>query len=164
MARVVGLASDGRRQRDGRLYQRRHDVLRRAVSRCHSVGWMAPRMGEPAMVTMTTRETKRNEPTVRAIISAAPAVPSRTRSRGAWICSGLSGLLLWASFPPLDWGPLGWIALVPLFLLIRPFERPRGILLATFVCGFVSQLMMLQWLRYADPAMYLALIGLAIYE
>ncbi len=78
------------------------------------------------MVTMTTRDTKRNEPSVRAIISAARAVPIRTRSRGAWICAGLSALLLWASFPPIEWGPLGWIALVPLLLLIRPEQRPRG--------------------------------------
>ena len=76
------------------------------------------------MVTMTTRDTKRNEPSVRAIISAARAVPIRTRSRGTWMCAGLSAVLLWASFPPIDWGPLGWVALVPLLLLIRPEQRP----------------------------------------
>jgi apolipoprotein N-acyltransferase len=120
-------------------------------------------MGEPAMVTMTTRETKRNEPTVRAIISAARAVPIRTRSRGAWICSGLSGLLLWASFPPLDWGPLGWIALVPLLLLIRPAQRPRATIVSTLVCGLLSQLCLLQWLRYGDAAMYPAWLALSVY-
>ena len=120
-------------------------------------------MGEPAVVTMTTRDAELTEPTVRAIISAARAVPIRTRSRGAWMCSGLSGLLLWASFPPLDWGPLGWIALVPLLLLIRPAQRPRATLASTFVCGFLSQLFLLQWLRYGDPAMYLAWIALAVY-
>jgi len=120
-------------------------------------------MGEPAVVTMTTRDTELTEPTVRAIISAARAVPIPTRSQGAWITAGLSGLLLWASFPPLDWGPLGWIALVPLLLLIRPVQRPRGTLASTFVCGFLSQLFLLQWLRYGDPAMYLAWIWLAFY-
>jgi apolipoprotein N-acyltransferase len=120
-------------------------------------------MGEPAVVTMTTRDAELTEPTVRAIISAARAVPIQTRSRGAWITAGLSGLLLWASFPPLDWGPLGWIALVPLLLLIRPVQRPRGTVAATFVCGFLSQLCLLQWLRYGHPVMYLALLALALY-
>jgi apolipoprotein N-acyltransferase len=120
-------------------------------------------MGEPAMVTMTTRETKRSEPTVRAIISAARAVPISTRSRGAWTCAGLSGLLLWASFPPLDWGPLGWIALVPLLLLIRPAQRPRGTIVSTLVCGLLSQLCLLQWLRYGDAAMYPAWLALSVY-
>jgi apolipoprotein N-acyltransferase len=124
---------------------------------------MAPRTGEPTVVTMTTRGTEVNEPTVRAIISAARAVPIQTRARGAWICSGLSGLLLWASFPPLDWGPLGWIALVPLLMLIRPAHRPCATLVATFVCGFLSQLSSLQWLRYADPAMYFAWLAVAVY-
>jgi apolipoprotein N-acyltransferase len=112
---------------------------------------------------MTTRDTEPTEPTVRAIISAARSVPVQTRSRGAWITAGLSGLLLWASFPPLDWGPLGWIALVPLLLLIRPVQRPRATLVATFVCGFVAQLFMLQWLRYGDATMYPAWIALAVY-
>jgi apolipoprotein N-acyltransferase len=120
-------------------------------------------MGEPAMVTMTTRETKRSEPTVRAIISAARAVPIRTHARGAWICSGLSGLLLWASLPPRDWGPLGWIALVPLLLLIRPAQRPRATIVSTLVCGLLSQLCLLQWLRYGDAAMYPAWLALSVY-
>jgi apolipoprotein N-acyltransferase len=106
---------------------------------------------------------RNNEPTVRAIIAAARSAPTATRPGGAWLLSGLSGLLLWASFPPLDWGPLGWIALVPLLLLVRPAQRPRGTILATFVCGFVTELVMLQWLRYGDPAMYVALVALAFY-
>ena len=115
------------------------------------------------MMTMTTRETKRNEPSVRAIISAARAVPIRTRSRGAWICAGLSALLLWASFPPIEWGPLGWIALVPLLLLIRPEQRPRGTVVSSLVCGFCAQLLMLQWLRYGHATMYMAWLALSVY-
>lgn len=115
------------------------------------------------MVTLTTRDAKRNEPSVRAIISAARAVPIRARSRGTWMCAGLSGLLLWASFPPLDWGPLGWIALVPWLLLIRPEQRPRGTVVATLVSGFFSQLFMLQWLRYGHATMYVAWVALSVY-
>ena len=115
------------------------------------------------MVTMTTRDTKRNEPSVRAIISAARAVPIRTRSSGAWICAGLSAVLLWASFPPIEWGALGWIALVPLLLLIRPEQRPRGTVVSSLVCGFFAQLLMLQWLRYGHATMYMAWLALSVY-
>jgi len=107
--------------------------------------------------------TRNSEPTVHSIIAAARSVPVGTRRRGAWLTAGLSGLLLWASFPPLDWGSLGWIALVPLSLLIRPVRRPRGTIVATYVCGFVSELAMLQWLRYGDATMYLALLALTFY-
>ena len=68
--------------------------------------------------------------------------------------------MLWASFPPLDWGPLGWIALVPLLLLVRPAQRPPRAILATYVTAFVSQLFIVQWLRYGDPSMYLAMFAL----
>ena len=71
--------------------------------------------------------------------------------------------MLWASFPPLDWGPLGWIALVPLLLLIRPARQARGTLVSTFVCSFLSQLVLVQWLRYGDASMYMAWIAVAFY-
>ena len=90
-------------------------------------------------------------------------MPIRTRSRGAWICAGTSACLLWASFPPLDWGPLGWIALVPLLLVIRPEQRPRGTVIASLVCGFLAQLSLLQWLRYGHATMYMAWLALSVY-
>ena len=44
----------------------------------------------------------------------------------------VSGVLLWFAFPPADWGWLAWVALVPLFLLIRSRrsragDLPRGL-------------------------------------
>ncbi len=84
-------------------------------------------------------------------------------SRRVWIAAGVSGLLLWASFPPLDWGPLGWIALVPLLLLVRPEKRPPRAVMATYLTAFVSQIFILQWLRYGDPSMYLAMLACAFY-
>jgi apolipoprotein N-acyltransferase len=103
------------------------------------------------------------EPTVRSIIRAARSVNAPASSRRSWIAAGLSGLLLWASFPPLDWGALGWIALVPLLLLVLPAKRPPRAVLATFVTTFVSQIFILQWLRYGDPSMYVAMVACAFY-
>src|SRR5580698_10709603 len=103
------------------------------------------------------------EPTVRSIIRAARSVNAPASSRRSWIAAGLSGLLLWASFSPLDWGALGWIALVPLLLLVRPAKRPPRAALATFVTTFVSQIFILQWLRYGDPSMYVAMVACAFY-
>lgn len=37
----------------------------------------------------------------------------------------LSAVLLWLAFPPVDWGWLAWVALVPLVLALRPATRPR---------------------------------------
>src|SRR5579862_3306039 len=99
------------------------------------------------------------EPSVHSIIRAARTVSRPVSSRRVWMTTGCSGLLLWASFPPLDWGSLGWIALVPLLLLCRPAKRPPRAVLATYVTALVSQLFILQWLRYGHPAMYLAMIA-----
>jgi apolipoprotein N-acyltransferase len=124
-------------------------------------------MGAGAMMDLATQPapmtSRPAEPTVRAIIESARSAPRPTRSRGVWITAGISGVLMWASFPPLDWGALGWIALVPLLLLVRPVERPRGTIVATYLCALISQVMILQWLRYGDPAMYLAIVALAFY-
>jgi apolipoprotein N-acyltransferase len=103
------------------------------------------------------------EPSVHSIIQAARTVRTASSSRRTWIAAGCSGVLLWASFPPLDWGPLGWLALVPLLLLVRPVMRPSRAVLATFVTPFVSQLFILQWLRYGHPSMYLAMLACAFY-
>jgi apolipoprotein N-acyltransferase len=107
--------------------------------------------------------TRQAEPTVRSIIEAARANPQRAKARTTWIVCGLSAALTWASFFPLDWGPLGWIALVPLMLLIRPAQRPRQAIAASYVCGLVSTACSVQWLRYGDPAMYLAIVALSVY-
>jgi apolipoprotein N-acyltransferase len=103
------------------------------------------------------------EPSVHSIIRAARTVSRPVSSRRVWMTAGCSGLLLWASFPPLDWGPLGWIALVPLLLLCRPAKRPPRAVLATYVTALVSQIFILQWLRYGHQAMYLAMIACAFY-
>jgi apolipoprotein N-acyltransferase len=72
-----------------------------------------------------------------------------------------TALLLWLSFFPVDWGWLGWVALVPLLTLIaRP--DPRRVCWAAFLGGLLFALPALQWIRLASAPMYFAWIGLAL--
>jgi apolipoprotein N-acyltransferase len=103
------------------------------------------------------------DPTIRAIIEAARSVPNRSSARVAWMTTSLSGVLYWASFPPLDWGPLAWIALVPLLLLIRPAKPLRHTILATYICGCLTDMFLVQWMRYGHVSMYAAVAALAAY-
>src|SRR5262245_24110905 len=88
--------------------------------------------------TMTTQPELEHtlriaEPSVQQIIAKARSKPLRAGSKGAWLLSGSSALLLWASFTPLDWGPLGWVALVPLILLVRIPQRTSFMYSAIYV-------------------------------
>lgn len=71
--------------------------------------------------------------------------------------------MLWASFTPLDWGPLGWIALVPLILLIRTPRRTRWMYTAIYVSAVAYYIATLQWMRLGDVSMYKAWIALSFY-
>lgn len=113
----------------------------------------------PKPATPAARPTR--ERTVEQIITAARARPAE--GRGAWIVSAASALLLWASFTPLDWGPLAWVALVPLILLVRLERRVRRMYLAVWAGGFAMMLASLQWMRYGDAQMYPAWVALALY-
>lgn len=101
--------------------------------------------------------------TVEEIIQAARSTPHRAKSRGAFFVSVLTAGLLWASFTPLDFGPLAWIALVPLLLLVRISERTRFMYFATYVGGLAFFGPALQWMRLGDPSMYIAWTALSLY-
>lgn len=60
--------------------------------------------------------------------------------------AALSGLLLYAAFPPLDLGPLGWVALVPLLLAVREAAPVRAFRLG-YLAGFVAFFGILAWIR-----------------
>jgi apolipoprotein N-acyltransferase len=94
--------------------------------------------------------------------TAAPIV--RTGStRSAALLVAVSMLLLWLSFTPVDFGFLGWIALVPLSQLLRLRVLPARCYFVTWSVAFVWALLTLQWMRLGHPAMYLALVALAFY-
>ncbi|MFM8476708.1 MAG: apolipoprotein N-acyltransferase [Planctomycetaceae bacterium] len=90
-----------------------------------------------------------------------PAPSGRIRS--AFLPGGLSAVLLWACFTPLEWAPLGWIALVPLLQVARASRLPRRCSFWLWLAGFPWAIAMLQWMRLGHPAMHLALVALAAY-
>ncbi len=106
-----------------------------------------------------------NEPSIRSIIESGRREPKpRTNSTpGIWAMPLISAGLLWASFTPLDYGPLAWIALVPLMLLVRLRQPPRHLYKAVFLGGWLTMMVCLQWMRLGHIAMYPAWFALATY-
>ena len=111
----------------------------------------------------TSSTTAAGDLTVEQIIEAARSTRLRAPARGAWMVSLLSAGLLWASFTPVDFGPLAYLALVPLLLLVRIPERTRWMYTAIYGGGLAFFVPTLQWMRLGDPAMYLAWGALSIY-
>src|SRR5436190_18192544 len=85
--------------------------------------------------------------------------------RSPWGCTFLTGVLLWCSFFPLNWGWLGWVAMVPLLALCCPDVAPtRGwrLYLPIWLMSFVFTLVMLQWIRLASAPMYATWVVVAL--
>ena len=61
----------------------------------------------------------------------------------------------------MDWGPLAWVALVPILLLVRIPQRTRWMYFALYVGGLAFFVPVIQWMRLGDPAMYLAWLALS---
>src|SRR5579872_563185 len=92
------------------------------------------------------------EKTPQEIIATAREAPAGMT--GALTVSGLTALLMWAAFTPIDFGPLAWLCLVPLLMLVR-LERPvRRMYAAVFLGGLAFWVPTLQWLRLGNEAMY----------
>ena len=109
--------------------------------------------------TSPSRMLRENTP--QEIIAKGREAPAGMK--GALAVSGLTAVLMWAAFTPLDFGPLGWLCLVPLLALVR-IERPvRRMYTAVFAGGLAFWGLALQWLRLGHPAMYAAWAALAVY-
>src|SRR5205823_4525401 len=67
-----------------------------------------------------------------------------------------SALLLWLCFFPVAWGWLGWVALVPLFVLVRSDCSYFRVASCAFLGGLAFFVPVLQWMRVGDPTMYIA--------
>ena len=105
-----------------------------------------------------------SEPTVRAILrDAVKPTVDRPPAKTVWLCGFAAAALLWASFDPLGWWPLAWVALVPLCVLIRSRVRARWEVRALWACGFLGTAAQIQWMRLGDPAMYPAWLALSAY-
>jgi apolipoprotein N-acyltransferase len=74
-----------------------------------------------------------------------------------------TGALLWSSHFPLAWGWLGWVALVPLLVLVRTPVTGWRVYLAAWVGGLTFFWPVLQWMRVADERMYYTWGTLATY-
>lgn len=98
---------------------------------------------------------------VQNIINTARTSPAP--AMGAWLVSGLTACLMWASFTPLDFGPLGWVCLIPLLLLVRVPRKTRLMYTAIYGSGLLFTLATFQWMRLGDPSMYVAWFALAVY-
>jgi apolipoprotein N-acyltransferase len=101
------------------------------------------------------------ERSIEEIISSARQKSSGVK--GAIFPAALSGLLLWCCFTPLDFGPLAWLALVPLLQLVRVPRLGLRNYVAIWFGGCLFAFPALQWMRLGDPTMYIAWFALAAY-
>jgi len=74
----------------------------------------------------------------------------------------ISAIALWSTFPPAEWWWLAWIALVPLFLLVRSGRSRPSIYLGAWAGGFVFWLLAIQWVRLTDESAWLAWLMMAL--
>jgi apolipoprotein N-acyltransferase len=79
------------------------------------------------------------------------------------LAASVSGGLLWLCHFPVGWGWLAWVALVPFLFLVRTQAMGCRLYGAAWVGSLAFFVPVLQWLRVADPRMYVTWIGLAVY-
>src|SRR5437764_11485436 len=69
------------------------------------------------------------------------------------VVAGLtSGLLLYWTFPPVEWSWLAWVALFPLFWLVIHSGSRLRLFVGAWVGGVVFCLLSGQWVRLTDQA------------
>src|SRR5262245_9013353 len=108
---------------------------------------------------MATAQQQRKES--RPGAGAAPAA-SRRRLLASPIVAGLAtALLLYCSFFPLNWGWLGWVAVVPLLALVA--HHDKGVYRAAWLGGLAFAVPALQWVRLASLPMYATWLGLVVF-
>ena len=107
---------------------------------------------------------ERRAPATAGRRNAAAAAAARHTNRIALLLSLAAGVLLWASFPPLNLWPLAWIAPVPWLCLARfPGRFTRRTYAWIYLGGFVHWLAMLEGIRLAHQWLILGWIALAWY-
>jgi apolipoprotein N-acyltransferase len=73
-----------------------------------------------------------------------------------------SGLLLWTAFPPMEWAPLAWVALAPLFWLATVRRTPLKTYLSAWAGGLVFWILAVPWLRLIGPGAWIGWVALAV--
>lgn len=89
-------------------------------------------------------------PAPRNALSTRMATARDRIARDPLIAGIASGLLLWTSFPPLEWNGLAWVALAPLFWLATRREARLKAYVGAWLGGLVFWLLALEWLRLLD--------------
>ncbi len=74
-----------------------------------------------------------------------------------------SGVVLWTSFPPLEWHPAAWVALAPLFWLVTVREARLKAYLAAWLGGLAFWLLALEWLRMIDVGGWTGWVLMALF-
>ncbi len=101
----------------------------------------------------------------KPLSSSAPQTvadaPEPSKRSHPGVAAVTSALLLWFAFPPADRGYLAWIALAPLFLLVRREDTPRRLYGGAWLGGLLFWLLAVEWVRLADDAAWLAWVALA---
>ena len=121
---------------------------------------MTAPVDQPPPASEKPADTASEKPATTAPDGAA-ATPATGSARRSYALGAAFGGLTFASFYPLDWGFLAWVALLPLLALVPDAAAHRY--RAAFVGGLVWTLPQLQWMRLASPPMYVAWIALAVY-
>lgn len=122
---------------------------------------MAVAAQERPVVTTPTPISRTMDRPVSQIISEVRAAPAP--ARGALLLLGLSAALLWASFYPLNIGPLAWLAPAPLLMLARVTQRTRWMYRCVYLGGTAYWIPTLQWMRLGDVSMIPAWLSLSLY-
>src|SRR5262249_35471653 len=100
-------------------------------------------------------------PAPAAAPDEAPRPAARASARGALLLALASAGALYLCYFPVAWGWLAWGALVPFLALVRRPTPPRWLYPAAHPRGLAFFWPALQWMRVADPRMYIPWMSLA---
>jgi apolipoprotein N-acyltransferase len=98
---------------------------------------------------------------IAPVVAVAPSRPL-PRVRLLLLAALTTAGLLWLCYFPVDCGWLAWFALVPFLALVRSTARPRWVYLCAWVGGLAFYFPALQWMRVADPRMYITWMFVAV--
>jgi apolipoprotein N-acyltransferase len=79
------------------------------------------------------------------------------------VLAGLaSGLLLWISFPPVEWSWVAWVALAPLFWLVTLQGARFNTYMAAWAGGLAFWLLAIEWVTLSDSSAWLGWLLMAL--
>jgi apolipoprotein N-acyltransferase len=91
--------------------------------------------------------------------AAAPIEPAALDLRWPYLATGLSALLLFASFHPMDQGGLAWVAFVP-WLVVAAIVQGRTAVVMSYATTALYHLVGLSWIGLVSPEGWLTTVFL----